>query len=162
MRRASHNTGEPGHGNASRPHPPVGRPPCYPPGRPLPLPVVHTCRGPAARTSRQHGPTPCSTPLPSKLCVPRLPYKGPPLLTGGAPLRFPGRRSRAPPQATPLSSELTAPSLLPHTSSSAYQHAAGAAPLAGAVAPMAAAAWRRRPPPPTAPLPQSSMQIGRG
>jgi hypothetical protein len=77
----------------------AGRPLSYPSGHPLPLPVVHTCRGPAARTPRQHGSTPRSTPLPSKLCVPRSPYKGPPLLTGGALLRFSGRRRRAPPQA---------------------------------------------------------------
>jgi hypothetical protein len=60
---------------------------------------------------------------------------------------------------TPLSSELTAPSLLPHVSPSAYQHTAGAAPLAGAAAPAAAAAWHHRPPSPAAPLPQPSTQI---
>jgi hypothetical protein len=32
------------------------------------------------RTLRQHGPAPRSTPLPAKPCVPRPPYKGPPLL----------------------------------------------------------------------------------
>jgi hypothetical protein len=66
------------------------------------------------------------------------------------------------PRPTPPSSELTTPSLLPHVSSSTYQHATGATPLTGAVNPVAAAAWCRRPPPPTTPLPQSSLQIGRG
>jgi hypothetical protein len=160
VRRAPRNSGEPGHGNASRPHPPVGHPPCYPPGRPLPLPVVHACRGRAAHTPRKHRPTPRNTPLPSELCVPRLPYKGPPLLTGGASPRFPGRCHRAPPQATPLSSDRPFPAITLELLSVPPRSRRRS--TRGAVAPVAATAWCRCPPPPVAPPPQSSMQIGRG
>jgi hypothetical protein len=64
------------------------------------------------------------------------------------------------PHATPPSSELTTPSLLPHVSPSSYQHVAGPAPFAGATAPAAAAAWRRRTPSPARPPSRPKPQIG--
>jgi hypothetical protein len=150
VRCAPRSTGGPGHDNVSCPHLLVGHPPSCPPGHPLPLPIVHACRGPATRTSRQHGSTPRSTSLPSKLCVPRPPYKGPPLLTVGAPPWFSGRRRRTPPPS-PLSCLPSSPPLPCYRTRATQRPSAQPAPL-----PLPEQSLQRRPPPGTASTPASS------
>jgi hypothetical protein len=145
--------------------PPTSRPLVRP--RPLPAPA----RLPRPALSRRFNDLGThASEARSRASPPRRLFKRPPSLprrecTAAAPPRAAavlhwGLLLSSAPRTTPPSSELTTHSLVPHVSSSACAHAAGAAPLAGAVAPVAAAAGCRRAPSPATSPPGPTSQIG--